>query len=221
MIAGEKVQHMFAEDLVKLVEANLKEPWRLGVGQVLWLGVDRADKPRYGKSAKHTKFNPVILTLVSEADLIARMNGYSDREVRERKIVRMFREAYEQGAVLSNNDVALLLGVSPATISLQVREYMARNRVVIPTRGTVHDIGRAITHKKVIIRYHLEGYLVPEIAKKTQHSEEACERYIKAFNKVCMLYRRGMDVDSIAKTLEMSPYSVREYLAILKEHEES
>ena len=56
-------------------------------------------------------------------------------------------------------------------MSKQVREYMERTKEVVPTRGTVHDLGRAITHKRIIIRLYLEGYLTPEIAKrtKTQH----------------------------------------------------
>ena len=52
----------------------------------------------------------------------------------------------------------------------QVREYMERTKEVVPTRGTVHDLGRAITHKRIIIRLYLEGYLTPEIARRTKHS---------------------------------------------------
>jgi len=44
-------------------------------------------------------------------------------------------------------------------MSKQVREYMERTKEVVPTRGTVHDLGRAITHKRIIIRLYLEGYL--------------------------------------------------------------
>ena len=36
-------------------------------------------------------------------------------------------------------------------MSKQVREYMERTKEVVPTRGTVHDLGRAITHKRIII----------------------------------------------------------------------
>ena len=99
----------------------------------------------------------------------------------------------------------------------QVREYMERTKEVVPTRGTVHDLGRAITHKKIIIRLYLEGYLTPEIARKTKHSEEACDRYIRAFNKVRMLADRNMSVEEIARTLEMSSFTVKEYLNIYSE----
>jgi predicted transcriptional regulator len=209
MISGDKVQQMFAEDLIRLIDSNLKEPWRMDVGQVLWLAADLNERPRYGKNAKDIKLIPVSLTLVNNEDLLARSNGFTEREVREMKIVRLFKEAYLQGGLLSNNDVALLLGVSPTTVSLQVREYMNREGKVVPTRGIVHDIGRAITHKKVVIKHYLNGLYTPEIAKQVKHSEEACERYIRAFNKIRMLYERGVDLYTIAKTLEMSPYRER------------
>ena len=46
-------------------------------------------------------------------------------------------------------------------MSKQVREYMERTKEVVPTRGTVHDLGRAITHKRIIIRLYLEGTSPP------------------------------------------------------------
>ena len=132
-------------------------------------------------------------------------------------MIRLFKEGYEQGGVLSNNDLALLLNVSPSTVSKQVREYMERAKEVIPTRGTVHDLRRAITHKRIIIRLYLEGYLTPEIARMTKHSKEACDRYIRAFNKVRMLADRNMNAEDIARTLEMSSFTVKEYPSIYKE----
>ena len=134
-------------------------------------------------------------------------SGFTRREVREKRIIRLFKEGYEQGGVLSNNDIALLLNISPSTVSKQVREYMERTKEVVPTRGTVHDLGRAITHKRIIIRLYPERYLTSEIARRTKHSEEACDRYIRAFNKVRMLADRNMSVEEIARTLETVSYT--------------
>ncbi len=144
----------------------------------------REERQNYAKNALNTVIVPVKLTLISTEDIDMLSSGFSQREVREKRILRLFKEA------LSNNDVALLLNMSPSTISKQVREYMERTKEVVPTGGTVHDPGRAITHKRIIIRLYLEGYLTPEIAKRTKHSEEACDRYIRAFNKVRMLADR-------------------------------
>jgi Protein of unknown function (DUF1670). len=54
--------------------------------------------------------------------------------------------------------------------------------------GTIHDIGPSLTHKKVIVEKFLQNIPTPDIARMTQHTEEACDRYIKAFKKVRMLY---------------------------------
>ncbi len=51
----------------------------------------------------------------------------------------------------------------------------------------------------------------------TKHSEEACDRYIKAFNKVRMLADRNMNAEEVARTLEMSSFTVKEYLSIYTE----
>ena len=109
---------------------------------------------------------------------------------REQWIVRLFHEAKQQGAILTNADVGMVLGVSAGTISKQAREYMEREQRVLPARCVAHDIGRAVTHKRIVIRLYLQGLLVPEIARRTDHSKEVMSRYIKAFEKVRMVRDR-------------------------------
>lgn len=217
MISGEKVREMFASDILRLIEQRHDYAMNIDSGQVLWLGVKKEERQNYGKNASNTEIVPVKLTLLSSEDIDMLSSAFTTREVRERRMIRLFKEGYEQGGVLSNNDIALLLNVSPSTVSKQVREYMGRTKEVVPTRGTVHDLGRAITHKRIIIRLYLEGYLTPEIARRTKHSEVACDRYIRAFNKVRMLADRKMSAEDIARTLEMSSFTVKEYLNIYKE----
>ncbi len=119
-IAGDKIQEMFASDVVNLVNKCYRDPWKLDVGQVMWYGVKVSDKPNYGKNSKNTPLTPIILTLISEEDLKLKNAGYSDKEIREKKIVRLFKEAYEQGALLTHSDVAFLLHISTGTVSVQV-----------------------------------------------------------------------------------------------------
>lgn len=215
-IAGDKIQEMFAEDLVGLVKKCYREPWKMDVGQVMWYGVKASEKPRYGRNCRNTPLTPVVLTLVSKGDLEMKKTGYSDREIREKKIARLFKEAYEQGALLTHSDVAYLLHVSTGTVSKQVNEYMTEAQEVLPTRGVVHDIGRAMTHKKIIVGLYKRGYQTPEIARKTNHTEEACDRYIKAYKKVEKLSKK-MRPQEISTTLEMGRALVEEYVNIMKE----
>ncbi|MEW5807105.1 MAG: DUF1670 domain-containing protein [Acidobacteriota bacterium] len=217
-IAGEKIQEMFAQDILKVMDRCWKDPWRMEVGQVLWYGAKKEEKPHYGRGSKNTSLTPVVLTLISSEDLERKQQGYSDREIKEKKMARLFREAFEQGALLTHSDLAFLLHLSTGTVSKQVREYMEKTGEILPSRGIVHDIGRAVTHKKIIIRLYREGYQTPEIARKTSHSEEACDRYIKAYRKVLTLSKK-LKPEEISRTLEMSLSLVREYLELSNEKE--
>ncbi len=58
-----------------------------------------------------------------------------------------------------------MLGVSTGTVSKDIREYQIENQVVLPYRGTIHDLGRAITHKKIIIGHFLKNVPTPDIAR--------------------------------------------------------
>ena len=215
-LGGDKVQKMFVNDVMKLFNEYNRDAWNLEVGQTIWFAVSADEKQGYGKSLEKTRITPVILSVVHDEDRKTRENGYSHKELRKFKVARILREAYSQKGVLSQADVAEMLGVSIGTVSRDIREYQMENQVVLPYRGTIHDLGRAITHKKIIIGYFLKNIQTPDISRMTGHTEEACDRYIKSYKKVTTLYG-SMNHNEIARTLDMSELLVKEYIAI---HEE-
>lgn len=220
-IVGAKVQDMFARDLVNIVEQNYRDPFMITMGQIHWSGVPIEFKASYGRNGRNTPLKPIVLTLFSQKDIDDRLAGYSLKDIRQRRIIDLFNEAYEQGVVLSSTDVAVLLGISSGTVSSIVRNYMIENETTVPTRGTIHDLGRSLTHKKIIIKLHMEGYQRPEIEVRTKHSGEAIDRYIKDFKRVVLLHRKKMTMSEITTTLGMSRGLVQEYIEIIKEHEEN
>ncbi len=215
-LGGDKVQEMFVNDVMKLFKEYNRDAWNLEPGQTMWFAVCADEKQGYGKPLEKTRITPVILSVVHHEDRKTRENGYSHKELRKFKIARLLREAYEQKGVLSQADVAEMLGVSTGTVSKDIREYQIENQVVLPYRGTIHDLGRAITHKKIIIGHFLKNVPTPDIARITGHTEEACDRYIKAFKKVRTLHE-SMNHQEIARTLDMSEFLVKEYIAIIEE----
>jgi hypothetical protein len=64
------------------------------------------------------------------------------------KLVSLFKQAKEQGAVSTGVDVASMMRLSPGTISNYVRQWAKEHQEIVPRRGTIHDMGRSITHKK-------------------------------------------------------------------------
>jgi DNA-binding XRE family transcriptional regulator len=215
-LGGDKVQEMFVRDVMKLFKEYNRDSWNLEPGQTMWFAVCADEKQGYGKPLEKTRITPVILSVVHDEDRKTRENGYSHKELRKFKVARLLREAYEQKGVLSQADVAEMLGVSTGTISKDIKEYQIENQVVLPYRGTIHDLGRAITHKKIIIGHFLKNVPTPDIARITGHTEEACDRYIKAFKKVRTLHE-SMNHQEIARTLDMSEFLVKEYIAIIEE----
>jgi len=216
-LGGERIQDMFIQDLLKEFNRHLKDGWKLDAGQTVWWAAHKGEKPGRGKTIENTRMVPVILSIASIEDLKLRLEGYSAKEIRRYKVARLLREAYEQNGVLNQADISQLIGVSAGTISKDIREYQIEHDEILPYRGTIHDMGPTLTHKKIIIRQFVCNIPTPEIARRTSHSEEACDRYIKAFKKVRKLYQDGFPLENIAAELEMSKALVREYVDIIEE----
>ena len=162
-VGGDRIQDMLVDDLIHLFRQCSRDPWHLEVGQTLWFAVHKDEKPGPGKTLAKTRVVPVILSVVHEEDRQIRMNGYSPKEIRKYRVARMLREAYAQNGVLTQADVAGLLGVSAGTIGKDIREYQAEHGVILPYRGTIHDIGPSVTHKKVIITMFLKNIPTPQV----------------------------------------------------------
>ncbi len=216
-MAGDKIQDMFIRDLLVEFNKHMIDTWKLDAGQVVWMAAHKEETPGRNKTIENTRMVPVILSIASQEDLKLRLDGYSAKEIRKCKVARILREAYEQDGVLNQADVSLLIGVSAGTIGKDIKEFQLENGVVLPYRGTIHDLGPTLTHKKIIIRQFVRNVPTPEIARRTSHSEEACDRYIKGFKKVQKLCRDGVPTENIASELEMSKSLVRQYVEIIEE----
>ena len=64
--------------------------------------------------------------------------------------MRLFRQSYEQKGVLTDADVGSMMRLSPVTVSGYIREYEKETGGIVPRRGTIHDMGRTLTHKRII-----------------------------------------------------------------------
>lgn len=216
-MGGDRIQDMFVQDLLKEFNRHLKDGWKLDAGQTVWWAAHKDETPGRNKTIENTRMVPVVLSIASQDDLKLRLDGYSAKEIRKYKVARILREAYEQGGVLNQADVSQLIGVSAGTIGKDIKEFQLEHCVVLPYRGSIHDMGPTLTHKRIIIQQFVRNIPTPEIARRTCHSEEACDRYIKGFKKVQKLFNDGIPVENIASELEMSKALVREYVAIVQE----
>ncbi len=210
-------------DLLQLIERYYRftDNSFLKHGQMVWLAVPVDEFPRKGKSMAQTKLTPVILDIVTDSDLEDIKHSLHHREIRMKKIERWTQQAYDQGALLSQLDLAVLLNVSEMTAGQYTREYESLYSRPLPTRGNIQLIGSGQTHKQEIIALYLKGYLAPTIATKTKHSLDAVERYIRDFEAVRLLAPKFDDVDTISRIIRLASRVVRQYLDLIPLNESS
>jgi hypothetical protein len=123
---------------------------RCRAGQCLWIAVAVDDFPTRNKRTEQTRLVPVVLDLVTADDVEDAVAGSVRAHTRPKKIARLFRQAYAQGGVLTEADVSLLLHLPINTVSAVVLKQERETGQTIPRRGTIHDLGRSVTHKRII-----------------------------------------------------------------------
>jgi hypothetical protein len=214
---GEVTATAIIDDLLALIDQYYRytDNSFLKQGQMVWHAVPIDEYPGKGKSIAQTRLKPVVLDIISDSDIDDMRTPLLHRELRLKKIERWTTQAYDQGALLSQLDLAVLLTSNEATAGDYVREYKTLYNRALPTRGNIQLIGGGQTHKKQIIALHLKGYLVPTICHKTNHFKEAVERYIRDYESVKLLSTKFDDVDLISRIIRLSPSVVKQYLDLI------
>jgi hypothetical protein len=184
-------------------------------GQMVWHAVPVDEYPSKAKSMEQTKLKPVVLDIIADDDIDAIKDNLHHREIRIKKIERWTSQAYEQGAVLSQLDLAVLLGTHEHTAGQYVREYYSLYGRHLPTRGHIQQIGSGQTHKKQIISLYLKGYLTPYICQRTNHSKDAVERYLRDYEAVALLYPKFNDIKTISLITRLSTSVVNQYIDLM------
>ncbi len=187
----------------------------LSSGQVHYLAVD--DREPAGKPVQLCRKKSVRLTLHNpDEDLKAYKDGGLSH-LRQIRLLRITKEAIEQGSLLSYEDIAFLLTTSVITIKRDMA-CLRRGGKTIPSRGWRHDMGRGTTHKSQILELYLSGYQFSEIERRTHHSEHAVQRYIQDFSKIILLYLKDFSVDQIRISTGFSNRLIAEYINLYKKY---
>ena len=212
-----KVAEALIIDLLSIQAESTKDALELKPGQMVWPAVLKTEKHGNGKTLAKTKSKQVILSVVGDSDILDYSRGIKTSLILAKRIARIVNEAYHQGGVLSQADIALIFNLSQARISQLILKYQKEKEVMLPLRGVVHDIGRSITHKVKIINLYTQNYSTKDIARTTSHAPSSVDRYIRDFQRVKILWERGMILSEIAYITSLSENLVTEYIEIVKE----
>jgi biotin operon repressor len=192
--------------------ANIK----LSDGEIAYEAV-AADEPA-GKHIRLTRKHTIKLNLIelnTDLDALAQF-GLSG--LRRHRLMRLSKQAYDQSALLSYEDLAMLLTTSPSTVKRDV-QLLRQQGLFIMTRGAKHDMGPGLSHKTIILELYFNGYTFSEIEQKTNHSENSVKRYLADFTQVATLYKQNFSQQQIRIIAKKSNRLVREYIQLYQTFE--
>jgi hypothetical protein len=184
--------------------------------QILYHAVSKDEPP--GKQLDKIKIVSVKLTIThpEDADILEK-KGVSG--LRQHKLVRFTTEAYDQGGLLVQEDLALLVNSSLRTIQRDMKELRELG-IDIPTRGSIQDIGPTISHKTKIVELWLKGFEYTEIELRTNHSGHSIKRYLVDFSRIVMLQDKGYTINQIRELTDNSEKVVKEHLDLFNKYKD-
>jgi hypothetical protein len=184
-------------------------------GQLLFQVVSTKNGPQVPLA----KCEQVTVTLTLDA-------GEEDLEVKEKagiiglrrfRLERVCLEAFDQGGLLTVEDLAnRLFNCGERTICRDL-VYFREHDIFIPLRSTIKDMGRTLSHRIPIVKQWLLSKEYTEIARNTCHSVRAVRNYVEKFKRVVALSQNDFDVHTISFLAKVAIPVVSEYLKLYKE----
>ena len=186
-------------------------------GQILFQIVSIKNGPQV--SLEKCEQVTVTLTLDDgERDLKIKENA-GVVALRRRRLERICFEAFDQGGLLTVEDLASrLLNLGERTICRDLA-YFRQQDIFIPLRSTVKDMGRTLSHRIPIVKQWLQGKEYTEIGRNTCHSVRAVRNYVEKFKRVVALSQSDFDLNTISFLAKVAIPVVSEYLKLYKEAE--
>jgi hypothetical protein len=214
-IGGPRIRELCAQLVLELMDAHRPPRERVAHGQVVWLAVPLDNPPHRHQRIADLELVPVVLDLSTEDDVQQRLDRRSSDERLLQKSLRLCQQAHAQGGLLSNCDLAELLAQSDSRIASLLSQHERTTGQLVPRRATLHDVGTALTHKRIICyKRYAEGKESHLVAQETWHSLEAVDRYLGQYDRVRCCRLQGLTPEQTAHTLNCSLGLVREYLRI-------
>jgi hypothetical protein len=140
------------------------------------------------------------------------------RTFNQHRFARWCQEAYDQEAVLTLFDLSLLSGLGEGQVGYLLRQYQDEQQITLPLRGTVHDIGPAVSHKAEVIRRYLRAQSPADIAYELNHTQSAVDIYIKDYEVTRKLVQK-FPIKEIPALSRRSMSLVKEHIKLIRQYE--
>ena len=224
LLGSRKILEILADDIEDLHRECYPSVDRVGFGEIVFRTTkDDGQRQSYGKKAEDYDSVTVILPLITKEDIERRIyykkgdrnSNYEHREIRDiETMVRLIKSTKAQGGLLNGAEVSVLMNRSLSTIRKYLDAYRKKTGEILPLKGYVLDQGSLPTHKAIVISLYEQGNSPADIVLKTNHSQNAVDRYIKQYDQIRILIRKGLDNRAIKEITGRSMKVIKEYIKL-------
>jgi len=227
VLGSHRVLEMLADDLMQLHQEYYPLKDRVQMGDIVWQTTkDDGQRQSYGKKTESYAIQTVVLPLVRKEDVDRRITHKrgkknehyvleADRDGAQ--LVRLVKTAKAQGGLLSGAELSVLMNRSLTTIGRLLKDHFRRTGEILPMKGYVLDQGSNPTHKAIIVSLYEQGLSPLAIARKTEHTQGAVDRYLKTYEQVLQLVKKGHNTSSICQITGRTMQTIVQYLRLVKE----
>jgi hypothetical protein len=218
-LAGDRARRAIVAGINDMVQQFFPATTHLHSGQTTWVSVAKNETSSYGKPITKTRLVPVIISLLTDEERQRRMNGTTLQIIKRDAVARICHETDQQGGCITAAELALIFKTTPNTIGKYIAHWQTEHNQLLPRRGTIHDIGPTLTHKKHICKLlFLDKKTVAETARITHHSPQAIHRYITNFRQVFICTQNKLHLNDIATATKLSTRLIHEYQKLFQEY---
>ena len=168
IIGSHRVLETLVDDIELLQGAYFPRRDRIETGIIAWVTTKKTvRKPSYGKKTEDYESVMVYLPLITQSDLDKRVfvkagtknsNYRVNRERDLETLARLVKSAWDQGGMLSQAELCVLMNRSLTTMQKYVAEYEAHHpQDPLPLKGYILDQGSRPTHKAIILNLYEQG----------------------------------------------------------------
>ncbi len=219
-IGGPRICQLCAQMILEVVNNHVRPKESVHHGQIVWTAVSKDLTPGRCRRITETDLVSVVLDVSLPEDIHAKIDRLPDSQRKLNRALRLCRQAYQQGGLLTCYDLSEIMSISDARISSLLANHERENKTIVPRRGTIQDAGGGLSHKWIICyKRYVEGKSPDVIARETYHSLEAVDRYLGQFDRVRHCYRQELSVNETAQILNCSPRLVEAYRQLDQEFE--
>lgn len=229
LVGSHKVIQMIADDIVELHREYYREADLVPPGHIAWRGtLNEGRKPPTGRRAGEEPTVTAVLPLITAEDIAELAQGCPKgkhqrawaRERDIRRVARLMKAARDNPSgplLLALADLSLLLNRSIPSVRQYILEHFEQTGELLATKGYILDLGSRPTHKRIILRLYEQSVAPPDIARRTDHSLLAVDRYIKDYERVKVLLTKGLTVSEISQAIGRGLQAVVQYYKIVSE----